>query len=226
MSVIFLRCYATSPSRINSAERDRHGQYPVFGPIFRGGGSNFCSQFRNRVRHRYSRGMPHYCLPRTPHRDPRGAFGKHHRGERVARAAENTRRQSASAGNAYPFDYSSPSWIIQASRERANRICNYYQTNRLTSQRWCIAKWPLITAFYGVFTKGIRDSTGWNMYDHQMRYVRRMTRRFSWRPGRRRRRRRVDDIVGRRSGIREGRVVTSRRRAEIAVESGRGERSE
>lgn len=47
---------------------------------------------------------------------------------------------------------------------------------------------------------------------------------FSRRPGRRRwRRRRVDDIVGRRPG--EGRVVTSRRRAEIAVESGRGERS-
>lgn len=70
MSVIFLRS-STSRKRINSTGRARHGQYPIFGPIFRESRCNFCSQFRNRVKQRYSRGMPHYCPDSSSSRSKR-----------------------------------------------------------------------------------------------------------------------------------------------------------
>lgn len=110
MPAIF-RHNAISPSRTNSTEGHRHEQYPVFEPIFRGSRSNFCRQFRNRVKHRYLRGTLHYCpSPGLLLIDIQEAhLASAHCGERAARAAENPRRRSASVGNAYPFDYSSPS---------------------------------------------------------------------------------------------------------------------
>lgn len=221
MPAIFRRRNAISPSRTNSTEGHRHEQYPVFEPIFRGSRSNFCRQFRNRVKHRYLRGTLHYCPSRSPpHRHPRGPFGKRHCGERAARVAENPRRRSASVGNAYPFDYSSPSWIIRASWARQSYL--QLLSNKPINvppmmHRVMAVDYGLLRRVYELYSRFNRVEYAWSL-DTVCRRNDPLVFPDVQAVG--------DDIVVRRPGIGgKGRVVMSRRRAEIAVECGRGERS-